>query len=261
MTDTRRWAHVDTAAPANTTTTRLIEAAPILTAIARQAPQLAHSIRDVMQGQPQAAAYDQEHGTPTNWCWTHETPVTACWDNGHQCEGEPIHRHTDPTGEAACTPDRAAQHHQQFMRLADQITRNIHTLADIAALYPTTAMERPRIEGDHEPADWCDNHWRHGNRAHEPIEPRGTNDPSPRYPNGKGGGYCGWCGRMHALHGIYPTSEFMDKKSRGITITEGMWQVAITEHNRRNPERTKAKKGKKAKVRKAEWTRNSPSIP
>ena len=254
------WTDVDTARPVNTTTARLIEAAPILTALARMAPGTVASLRECMQGQPQAAAYDREPSTPSNWCWEHQHPTTQCWDDGHTCEGEPIHRHTDPTGEAACTPDRAAQHHHQFMRLADQITRNINALADIAALYPATAEERPRLETDHEPDDWCINHWRNG-RRHAPVAIRGTNDQTPRYPHPGGGGYCSWCGSMKALHGIYPTDDFLDKRERGFNITAGMWQIAVTEHQRRNPVRTKAKKAKKSKVRKAEWSRTDPSIP
>ena len=231
------WSPVDTATPVNATTARLIEAAPILTALARQAPALAGSMRDVMQGQPRAAAYDQERSTPANWCWTHEQSTSQCWDQGWTCEGEPVHRHTDPTGEAACTSDRAAQHHTQFMRIADRITRDILALADIAALYPTTSTMPAQVLEDGPGDQWCSSCWR-DNRHCEPVTRRTTTDGTVGAPLVRG--LCRWCADFRRAEKMLPPVPLLELRHRGVRITEGQVRKAVMDARR--PGKTKRAK-------------------
>lgn len=225
---------------------RFASAAAGAKTLADSFPGVLHEMRECQQGQPQAMRTEPTSGgKPTTWCAHHETELHRCQDDDLEgCVPEIIPRRTDPTGEAGIQPDTAAAHYRDHLKDAATLVIVEQRMAQRASLYPAAATTPPVAPGEEGPGDgWCVNHYRAG-QAFAPERLRPNGQPVKR-------GACGWCIDMHQAHGFYPPPELVDLHDRNVRITAGMWDEA----KKRNPQRTKDKKGKRAKVRQAQWTK------
>jgi hypothetical protein len=88
-------------------------------------------------------------GRSVMWCWNHERPVDVCLRHDLHCAGESIDIN-DPIGEAATTPDRAAQDRKRIEALVARHLRDADELVRILWAYkvrPPTDKERRVTEG------------------------------------------------------------------------------------------------------------------
>ena len=161
-------------------------------------------IGDSLAGHPKAARYDGHvEAVPRLWCFTHERDHRRCEHDGLTCGGTPV-TVTDPTGDAATTPDVAAA----ALRTVDVAVAGAALMArllavEVTAWSPyTSATERPDPTAAVAPDGWCSNCWRDDHR-HEPVgvRPGGT---APYYA-----GLCEWCGRFRAVHKYLPPVELV----------------------------------------------------
>ncbi len=67
--------------------------------------------------------YDPERQGQTPWCWRHQRSVTACWADDAMCLGEVVQHPSDPVGERAMTPNRAAHD----LATLDALLRRAHS--------------------------------------------------------------------------------------------------------------------------------------
>lgn len=154
------------------------------------------------------------------WCWTHSRELHRCHrdddcDHG-TCRAESI-QVTDPTGEAACTPDKASAHLDELGRLAQRLRtdgeRIIRILADYQ-LRPATERER-RNSADGDPGCWScarlPNPHIHGQDRWEPASRRYTIGGEVR-------DLCTWCDRWARTHGELPARDVLERHHRGETI-------------------------------------------
>lgn len=176
-------------------------------------PAIMHLIRDAMAGHPQAA-HAGERGSPRAWCWAHERTVDMCLADGSLCTGEIVAAHSDPTGTAAVSGDRAAADLADLRRLVEMHCRLMDQLHAIATRYPAQAQTRADVEA--QPGeDWCRSCWR-DRKYHEPVGRKATGVPYYR-------GLCRWCGQLaRDLGVVLPPLELVERKHRGERITEGM---------------------------------------
>jgi hypothetical protein len=162
---------------------------------------------DSLAGHPLAARYDgHTDQTARLWCFVHEQDHRRCEHDALACGGTPV-TGSDPTGEAAMEPDRAAT----ALAVVDDAVARVATAAatlatELTAWSPMTAgIDRPDPSSVTAPLGWCVSCWR-DDRRHEPIgtRPGGT---APYYSD-----LCGWCGRFKKAHkGELPTPEQIRK--------------------------------------------------
>lgn len=213
-------------------------------------PGVLHEMRECQQGQPQAMRTEPTSGgKPTTWCSSHEQELHRCQDEDLEgCVPEIIPRRTDPTGEAGIQPDTAAKHYKQHIEDAALLVRIEERMAQRASLYPAAATTPPVAPGEEGPGDgWCLNHYK-AIQKFEPVRVRKDGTPYRR-------GLCGWCQDMQSAHGFLPPANLVDLHHRNVRIPQGMWDEA----KKRSPQRTKDKKGKRAKVRQAQWEKEQSS--
>lgn len=112
----------------------LRNAAILLTRHVAIRSRLRPAIVDSLAAQPRAQSYDSDGSGSPPWCWVHSQEVSACHRAGDFCDGETI-THNDPTGTAACTPDRAATDLRHLDHLETQLHSIAIQLADIDDRY------------------------------------------------------------------------------------------------------------------------------
>lgn len=210
------------------------QAAHQLDALMRAIPATLAAIRDSANGQPRAATTETSHAAPTAWCWDHQRELTRCLAEQLDCAGDVIDQPSDPVGEAAITDDRTTAHRNEIIRRLRSITRDVHELHAITALYPADPFEPASASGPG--GDWCRSCWRDG-QYHQPIDR--DKDGDPYYA-----GLCRWCGDFNSKERFLPPVEILNHRHRGERVTEGMVAEARKAH------RTQAKKVKKTKTRK-----------
>lgn len=88
-----------------------------LVALAVNLPAIQAAI-DVHDPGPQAQAYDRTGGGTLVWCDRHERALAVCHRREILCEGVPVPRFVDPTGDAATGPDTAHTQRAQLERVA-----------------------------------------------------------------------------------------------------------------------------------------------
>lgn len=150
---------------------------------------------DSRAGHPKAARYDDTGRAANLWCFTHQRDHVACEHDGLSCGGTPVTGASDPTGEAAMGPDRAAL----ALALIDRMVPRLATVAavlanELTAWSPMTGgIDRTDPSSVTAPDGWCTSCWR-DDRRHTPIgtRPGGT---APYYAR-----FCEWCGRYQTVH-------------------------------------------------------------
>ena len=223
---------------------RFASAITSLTALKASFAGTLHEMRECQHGQPQAMRTEPTSGgKPTTWCAQHEQELHRCQeDDLETCWPEIIPRRTDPTGEAGIQPDSAAKHYKEHLDDAALLVRVEERMAQRASLYPANSVTPATPPGEEGPGDgWCVNHYK-AIQKFEPVRVRKDGTPYRR-------GLCGWCQDMQSAHGFLPPANLVDLHHRQRRIPQGMWDEA----KKRSPQRTKDKKGKRAKVRQAQW--------
>ena len=163
-------------------------------------------IDDSLAGHPRAIHYDTDGATSRLWCFVHERDHARCEYEGLACGGTPV-TGSDPTGNAATTPDQAAVARSRI----DSAIQNLATYATVLAVEltawspPTPDMQRPDPRPVQAPEGWCTSCWR-DNQYHEPVgvRPGGT---APYYTD-----LCFWCGRFRRIEGYLPPVELLHKR-------------------------------------------------
>lgn len=180
------------------TATRLGVLARMAPALARSAPAVLAMMRDNMTGQPQAAHYgsdgpDDRDPRSALWCFDHQCTADQCElprlaEDGtvlSGCAGVKLTGPSDPAGNAALLPDRAAADRAKFARHVERAARELDEALAIASAYPAVAMTP--ADADETPGDdICRAHWKCRKYA-KLIERKG--DGTPYYK-----GLCRWCG-------------------------------------------------------------------
>lgn len=180
-------------------------------------------IHDSLNGHPRAARYDRDSTRPARlWCFTHERDHQACEHDALDCGGTPITA-TDPTGDAATTPDPAAI-------ATRSIDKRITALAAFAQALtleltqwqpPSSDMQHPDPSSATAPDGWCTSCWRNDHK-HEPI--------STHYA----GTLCRFCAVFKKGHDErLPPIAILELHHQGRNIT----QQVIDRHLRRLPTR------------------------
>lgn len=217
--------------PLSNTTRRTIadDAAEDLTHIANH---LAHvetghtvldRIGDALAGQPRAASWDQTGSGRPPWCWTHQRDVTACHLDGHDCDGETIDV-SDPTGEAALTPDKASQDLVTLDRSLKLIHLHVSIVSAILGRWTPRATrddERAKLTAANTPAPCCDNCARIELTPGRPVwEP-----PLRDKPTNVGGALtkarilCRWCYDHARSTGVLPDLTELRAHHQGKRVT------------------------------------------
>lgn len=247
-TSTDQWVGVDAArllpSRDQEVAARFASAITSLTALNASFAGTLHEMRECQSGQPQAMRTEPTNGgKPTTWCAEHEQELHRCLDADEDgCVPEIIPRRTDPTGESGIQPDTAAAHYRDHLKDAATLVIVEQRMAQRASLYPAAAVTPPTPPGEEGPGDgWCLNHY----KVDQSFEPERVRKDGTAYRRG----LCGWCQDMREAHGILPPANLVDLHDRNVRITAGMWDEA----KKRSPQRTKDKKGKRAKVKKAQW--------
>ena len=161
---------------------------------------------DSLAGHPQAARYDGHvDATARLWCFVHEQDHRRCEHDGLACGGTPV-QGSDPTGDAALEPDRAAAALAVIDHAVAALSVASTRLAvELTAWSPMAAgIDRPDPSSVTAPDGWCTSCWR-DDRRHTPVgvRPGGT---APYYAR-----LCGWCGRFKAAHKALPSVELVRK--------------------------------------------------
>lgn len=210
-------------------------------------PAVMHQIRDVLGGQPRAAAShregDDEDGSQARarlWCEEHERTVVQCDAEGLVCTDLSTPRGiSDPVGLAATSNDPAAADLRRVRHLLDQLVRTTLELVAIADAYPTTAIQIEKFDAsDLVGTEWCRCCWK-DDKYCEPIALRtsGAQAGKPYFS-----GLCLWCGRMKNTLGFDPPTWMVELHHRGERIGPGLIEKAMRERPAPAP-----KKGKKRK--------------
>lgn len=147
------------------------------------------------------------------WCWRHEREVATCHRHDLSCTGETL-TVSDPVGEAAVTPDRAAQDLARIERLVDRHLRDADELVRILHGYrlrPPTDKER-RITDGGEVGCWS---CARLPSPHIDGEPRWE----PTYRTIDLGGerrpLCSWCWSWHRDTGTLPPTGDLERHHAG----------------------------------------------
>lgn len=84
---------------------------------------------DQLPGAPAAASAETGRGGGRAWCWAHQHDLAVCLRDGlGGCQPEMV-RHNDPTGDAACQPDRVAGALKQLRRQLRALEDGSYSLA------------------------------------------------------------------------------------------------------------------------------------
>jgi len=171
-------------------------------------------IADSLAGHPQAARYDQTERSTRLWCFTHERDHRQCEHDGLTCGGTPVDT-TDPTGDAATSPDPAAAAARKIDGTLVQLAALARVLVvEITAWAPpSNEMQHPDPSATTAPDGWCASCWR-DDHAHQPITVRGVTS-IPYYA-----GVCQWCGDFRARYKSLPPLAILRLRHQGRRITE-----------------------------------------
>lgn len=109
-----------------------------------------------------AQAYDTERAGSVVWCDYHERTVNECHRRNEPCEGVPLPKHVDPTGDDTeamnvLSDAREARRHMHAVHAAAGFLTALVRRYDPAVLLPDEATE---VERNNEPK--CERHMRYG---------------------------------------------------------------------------------------------------